>query len=340
MQDLSSYKLRKKDGSASKQIFLDPSLDSSGWTPKALERLIDMAARLPFGESTSVLKGFGYEISSTELERLVNSYAGCCLKQVQNYLKARAKEPLQNQLNVVGRLFILQIDGVRVLGKSISKVCNGIEIKSVVLYQAEYPRERWMFADIVAPKQLKLMLKGLVKEAGVSKQDKLIGVGDGASWVEGCFEELEIEYVTDVYHSASYLEIVMEALGWEEQKRGIHRRNWCKGKISARNWLTRYVPKRKRELMVTKKQRTAYNYLEERLKHMDYPKYKKRDWPIGSGQIEGMNKSVIGKRMKCSGMQWTPKGAANMASLRAQVCASNPIIKFDMLRHRAFPAPQ
>ena len=35
---------------------------------------------------------------------------------------------------------------------------------------------------------------------------------------------------------------------------------------------------------------------------MDYPKYRENGWPIGSGQIEGMNKSVIWSHMKESGM--------------------------------------
>ena len=50
-----------------------------------------------------------------------------------------------------------------------------------------------------------------------------------------------------------------------------------------------------------------------------------------------MNKSVIGNRMKRSGMQWTQAGAARMASLRAQTCAKHSIIDFHALRHEAFP---
>lgn len=81
-------------------------------------------------------------------------------------------------------------------------------------------------------------------------------------------------------------------------------------------------------------------YLETRLEHMDYPGYKAKGWPIGSGQVEGMNKNVIGNRMKRSGMHWSRPGAARMASLRAQVCAERPLVAFDSLRHKAFPVPR
>ena len=195
-----------------------------------------LAARLPFVESVSVLKGFGYKISSAELARLTDSYSSCCRRKIQTHLEEKAKEVLKSNPNTEQRLFVLQIDGVRVLGKPINKVCSGIEIKSVVLYKVENPRERWMFADIVNPKQLKLMLSGLLREAGISKQDKLIGIGDGASWVKGCFEWLGIDYVTDVYHSVSYAEEVMKALGWDEHRRGVYRKNWCKGKVNVGNW--------------------------------------------------------------------------------------------------------
>ena len=36
--------------------------------------------------------------------------------------------------------------------------------------------------------------------------------------------------------------------------------------------------------------RSAIQYLEQRADRMDYPAYKARGWPIGSGQVEGMNK--------------------------------------------------
>lgn len=81
------------------------------------------------------------------------------------------------------------------------------------------------------------------------------------------------------------------------------------------------------------------NYLQERADRMNYKDYKARGWPIGSGQVEGMNKSVIGKRMKQSGMQWSREGAGRMAALRAQRCSKKPITSHHTIRHRAFSIP-
>ena len=83
----------------------------------------------------------------------------------------------------------------------------------------------------------------------------------------------------------------------------------------------------------------ALHYLDKRLDTMDYALFALQAYPIGSGQVEAMNKAVIGHRMKRSGMHWSESGARNMASLRAQVCAKHPLVHFDDLRHRAFPPP-
>lgn len=70
---------------------------------------------------------------------------------------------------------------------------------------------------------------------------------------------------------------------------------------------------------------------------MDYPTFKARGYPIGSGHVEAMKKSVIGNRLKRSGMHWSRDGAARMASLRAQFCARHPLVDLDQLRHKAYP---
>ena len=69
---------------------------------------------------------------------------------------------------------------------------------------------------------------------------------------------------------------------------------------------------------------------------MNYKYFATQSYPIGSGQIEAMNKSVIGNRMKRSGMHWSEAGAKNMAALRAQTCAKHSLIDFHQLRFKAF----
>jgi hypothetical protein len=50
---------------------------------------------------------------------------------------------------------------------------------------------------------------------------------------------------------------------------------------------------------------------------MDYPSYRAKGWQIGSGPVEAACKTVIGQRMKGSGMRWGREGADAVGHLRA-----------------------
>ena len=72
---------------------------------------------------------------------------------------------------------------------------------------------------------------------------------------------------------------------------------------------------------------------------MAYKELKMRGLPVGSGQVEGMNKSVIGSRLKRSGMHWFRGGASRMLGLRSQVRSRVPMLMLMMVRFDAFPTP-
>lgn len=62
--------------------------------------------------------------------------------------------------------------------------------------------------------------------------------------------------------------------------------------------------------------RTAYNYLRDRSRYMQYAKYKKQGMPIGSGVVEAACKTIYTQRLKLSGMIWCKPGAQTILNLR------------------------
>jgi hypothetical protein len=58
-------------------------------------------------------------------------------------------------------------------------------------------------------------------------------------------------------------------------------------------------------------------YFRNHRHRMDYPGYRARGWQIGSGPVESACKTVIGRRMKGSGMRWGHEGADAVGHLRA-----------------------
>ena len=57
-------------------------------------------------------------------------------------------------------------------------------------------------------------------------------------------------------------------------------------------------------------------YFEKNAKRMRYPEFRRQHLFVGSGVIEAGCKSVIGSRLKRSGMFWTVRGANAILALR------------------------
>lgn len=60
------------------------------------------------------------------------------------------------------------------------------------------------------------------------------------------------------------------------------------------------------------------NYVQPKCGRMEYARYRKHGWPIGTGLIESTAKQLVGIRLKGPGMHWTPAGATAITALRAQ----------------------
>jgi hypothetical protein len=53
---------------------------------------------------------------------------------------------------------------------------------------------------------------------------------------------------------------------------------------------------------------------------MQYPQFRQKGWPIGSGMVESANKNIVEARLKGSGMHWERKNVNSMLALRNAVC--------------------
>ena len=63
--------------------------------------------------------------------------------------------------------------------------------------------------------------------------------------------------------------------------------------------------------------REQAQYVRNNTHRMDYPTYLANGWQIGSGPVEAACKTVVGQRLKCSGMRWGDDGADALCHLRA-----------------------
>ena len=63
--------------------------------------------------------------------------------------------------------------------------------------------------------------------------------------------------------------------------------------------------------------RRVAGYLQRNRPYMDYARYLKNGWPIGTGVVEGTCRHLVKDRMERSGMRWTLAGAEALLALRA-----------------------
>jgi hypothetical protein len=66
----------------------------------------------------------------------------------------------------------------------------------------------------------------------------------------------------------------------------------------------------------TKQAQSEIGYLENNLARMTYGTFRKAGYFISSGVVEAGCKTVVGKRMKCSGMFWSEEGGQGILDLR------------------------
>jgi len=75
------------------------------------------------------------------------------------------------------------------------------------------------------------------------------------------------------------------------------------------------------------------NYLESHATRTNYGQYQASGWYIGSGVIEAGCKTVVGRRLKQSGMFWSETGAEDILSLRCLVLGPHLDADWKARRH-------
>jgi hypothetical protein len=71
-----------------------------------------------------------------------------------------------------------------------------------------------------------------------------------------------------------------------------------------------------RTSVVSTRARKAADYFQRNAERMRYPEFRRQHLFVGSGVIEAGCKTIIGSRLKQSGMFWTVRGANSIIALR------------------------
>lgn len=155
---------------------------------------------------------------------------------------------------------------------------------------------------------------------GLDNAGQVVVLGDGAPWIWNLADEHfpQAKQIVDFYHAKEHLADLAKKLFPDREDA---RKAWLKG-ISDKLWegdiselicqLGKIKVKGKKKEMRDK----VVEYIQKNKKRMQYGEFRRRGLFIGSGVVEAGCKSVIGQRLKQSGMHWTVRGANAIIALR------------------------
>jgi hypothetical protein len=147
---------------------------------------------------------------------------------------------------------------------------------------------------------------------------KTILISDGATWIRNLREEIfpDALQILDYYHLCENVHTFAKHLfNMDETKYKPWADDICKSlkKSQYQQVLRELLPYK------NKKPGTCpvniYGYIENNVDSIDYAKYIKKGYFIGSGAVESGNKVILQRRLKQSGMRWNTKSAQSLLTL-------------------------
>jgi hypothetical protein len=189
-----------------------------------------------------------------------------------------------------------------------------------------------IFADLV---------KAEGTRRGADHVRQLTILGDGAAWIWNIASSKfpEATQIVDLFHAREHLHDLARLL---EFMLGDRKDQWLAARLddldygdidgicrAARTYPLQGVKKDELE--------TALGYFENNAPRMRYHWFRQCGLFVGSGVVEASCKTVIGQRLKLSGMHWTAAGADAITTLRCQQ-ASRPEDRIWPRPHNQTPA--
>lgn len=157
---------------------------------------------------------------------------------------------------------------------------------------------------------------------GYFAADQVVFTADGAEWIWAMVEDRfkRVVQIADFYHAAEHLgELcrLAEPDADKAERMFKLRRHLMKtyGAACVIRFFEGLPPQhaKKREI------EAALHYFRTNLHRMDYGRFRKLGYFIGSGAMEGTCKSLVKQRTDLAGQRWHPSGSLNVLRIRALI---------------------
>ena len=308
---------------------------------RRMQALVGQEASFDHGREQMKLLA-GLEVTTKSVERVAESIGADIALQEQQQIERAVQLDLPIIVGEPVPILYVQMDGTGVpvvkketagrKGKLDGLPAHTREAKlGCVFTQTKWDKEGYPIRDpdsttyTGAIENAEQFGKRLYVEAwkrGWSRAEKKVVLGDGAEWIWNLAKEHfpGAIQIVDLFHARQHLWNLARLLYPSDTKRrnawiGLHQKRWLdKGKIAKLVASLHSIQTPDADL--AKKIRNEADYFATNAVRMNYPKFRKQHLFVGSGVIEAGCKTVIGHRLKQSGMFWAVKGANSVLALR------------------------
>jgi hypothetical protein len=307
-----------------------------GFTPATAKLICRFASREPYQVASSELAATtGLGIDARRIQRLVQK-VGPAFRQLQ--------DTLPQQKDTVPRMYVLA-DGTGVpmrpdvlsggKGKQPDGSAKTQEVKVGCVF-TEHPetgkdpvRDQHSTTYVATMKpsdQFGPMLRTEARRRNIGAAKEMIFISDAAHYFKEiartCFPQAT--WILDFYHASEHLYELVHTLYTPETK---------KAQNLAKLW-TRWLLSDKVDRIITRATELAapdnlegvnqqLQYFQKHPDGMMYATFASKGYFIGSGVVEAGCKTLVGKRLKQSGMFWSEQGAENVLAFRSAIFSDN-----------------
>jgi hypothetical protein len=311
-------------------------LGASALTPAASEVTSMAGVQNSFGQSSEVTlrKMCGLKLSESTVERVTEAAGERLAKLLEEKVTFGDKESWAWQRDAYGcscAYVSLDATGVRQQGE------NGAQAEGRMAYvgmlynprskhdeRRVEPHQVRFLAGFYELDELGRQLRRQAAQVGWDQAEQQIALSDGGNGLEEFFRKNfpRAECILDFWHAAEHLtELGLALYPDEEPLRQQRVTAWChelkhEGGASVLATLEQ-LPLTQMRVSAQQAHADCLRYFRNHQHRMDYPRYLANGWQIGSGPVEAACKTVVGNRLKGSGMRWGEDGSDALCHLRA-----------------------
>lgn len=332
------YDAVSKEGCFPKDKVLD--IEGTTFSPGVRRMTSRVGAYRSFGLGHEDIKEMaGIDVTAKEVERISHKLG----KEAEKFMSGEATAALSDKvipIKAVPKMYIgidgtgvpvVKADLINTRGKAEDGKAKTKEVKlGCVFTQTTVDKEVRPVRDedstsyvgaIETAEQFAKRIYGEAKRRGLDRAQKVIILGDGAVWIWNIADEC-FPYaiqIVDLYHASEYYwKVARAVLGnnpkemnhWAEKRRKELNGGDVYGVIQA---IQKLSPSTEHEKEICEK---AIGYFQKNKERMKYDEFRRQGLFVGSGVVEAGCRTVIGQRLKQSGMHWTIEGANSIIALR------------------------